>query len=86
MFFGKKCCQERPINNCLCMQEVYEPGVEKCINKDYFYTVKHICPIHTKVINKHIINHEYEPQYSCSEENVVIDNGCGCPGNNFMNF
>ena len=70
MFFGKKCCQERPINNCLCMQEVYEPGVEKCINKDYFYTVKHICPIHTKVINKHIIKHNMKNLTEYLSENI----------------
>jgi len=48
----------------------------------------HCCPFHTHVVNEHI----YTPQYSCSEENVVINNDCGgCAGamgnqgfNNFM--
>lgn len=37
----------------------------------------HVCPIHTHVINKHIYTHRYTPQYTTSEENVVINNDCG---------
>lgn len=48
------------------------------------YSIKgqgHCIPIHTHVINKHIYNHTYTPQYTCSEENVVINNECGkCNG------
>lgn len=38
----------------------------------------HICPIHTRVINNHIIQHNYTPEYTCSEENTVtnVDPGC----------
>ena len=40
----------------------------------------HVCPIHTHIINKHIYNHSYTPEYTCSEENQVcnIDNGPCC--------
>ena len=40
----------------------------------------HVCPIHTHVINRHIYNHSYTPQYTCSEETQVnnIDNGPCC--------
>ena len=42
---------------------------------------RHVCPIHTHVINRHIYNHTYTPQYTCSEENQVINNDCGkCSG------
>ena len=37
----------------------------------------HVCPIHTHVINRHIYKHTYTPQYTCSEENQVINNDCG---------
>lgn len=42
----------------------------------------HVCPVHTHVINRHIYKHTYTPEYSCSEENQVInlDNN-GCAGN-----
>lgn len=41
----------------------------------------HVCPIHTHVVNRHIYNHTYTPQYTCSEENQVINNDCGkCSG------
>lgn len=41
----------------------------------------HVCPIHTHVVNKHIYNHTYRPEYSCSEENVVVNNDCNkCSG------
>ena len=44
----------------------------------------HVCPMHTHVVNRHIYNHTYTPQYTCSEENQVINNDCGkCSG--FMN-
>jgi len=40
-----------------------------------------MCPIHTHVVNRHIYNHTYAPQYSCSEENQVINVGnTGCCG------
>lgn len=34
-------------------------------------------PKHTHVINKHIYRHTYSPQYSCSEENQMINVQCG---------
>ena len=39
--------------------------------------VPHICPIHTHVINRHIYNHTYTPEYTTSEENQVINNDPG---------
>lgn len=45
----------------------------------------HCCPIHTHVINKHIYTHTYTPQYTCDEEDVVINNDCGGCSGNMMN-
>ena len=73
-------------NNC-CRQfseQVIEPTITKCVQKDFYHEVPHVCPIHTHVVNRHIYNHTYTPKYSCSEENQVINNDCGkCSG--FMN-
>ena len=65
-----------------CMeQQVIEPVINKCVEKEFYHEVPHVCPIHTHVINRHIYQHTYTPQYSCSEENQVINNDCGkCSG------
>ena len=67
-------------NNCpkrqIC-EQVIEPTQTKCIEKEFYHEVPHVCPIHTHVINKHIYTHTYKPAYSCSEENVVINKQCG---------
>lgn len=89
MLFGKKCCGMRPIDmnpGCGCgnMQApIVEPTMNKCIEKEFFHEVPHVCPVHTHVINRHIYKHTYTPEYTTSEENQVInlDNG-GCCGNN----
>jgi len=64
--------------NTGCMErEIVEPTINKCIEKEYYHEVPHVCPIHTHVINKHIYKHTYTPQYSCSEENQVYNEDCG---------
>ncbi|CCY94135.1 unknown [Firmicutes bacterium CAG:884] len=65
-----------------CRQnEVIEPTITKCVEKEFYHEVPHICPIHTHVVNKHIYNHTYRPEYTCSEENVVVNNDCNkCSG------
>jgi hypothetical protein len=49
---------------------IVEPAIEKCMRRDICHEVKHICPIHTRVINNHIFRHTYAPQYTCSEQNL----------------
>ena len=74
-----KCCFNRIMGCCapqMCGQ-VVEPPINKCIEKEFYHEVPHVCPIHTHVINRHIYKHTYTPQYSCSEENQVINNDCG---------
>ena len=74
--FNNSCCCNRQMEN-----QVMEPVITKCIEKEFYHQVPHICPIHTHVINKHIYEHTYTPQYTCSEENQVINNDCGkCSG------
>lgn len=78
MLFGKKnfgngfrCCE--PKMQC----PIIEPTINKCIEREFCHEVPHVCPIHTHIINKHIYNHTYTPEYSCSEENQVINNDPG---------
>ena len=85
MFFNNNfCCQG---NNDYNNQDgfgcnpIIEPTQENCIERNICHKVEHICPIHTKIINNHIIEHVYRPEYSCSEENVITNIDPGCCGN-----
>ena len=77
------CCNNRQnmfdmnMNQGYMEPKVIEPTINKCIEKEFYHEVPHVCPIHTHVINKHIYTHTYRPAYSCSEENVVINKQCG---------
>lgn len=59
---------------------IVEPVINKCVEKEFCHEVNHICPIHTHVINRHIYNHTYTPQFTCSEEQQVVNNDPGCCG------
>lgn len=73
--FNRNCC-----NNNI-EREVIEPTINKCVQKDFYHEVPHVCPIHTHVVNRHIYNHTYTPRYTCSEENQIVNNDCGkCSG------
>ncbi len=73
------CCNENP---CGC-DPIIEQPIERCVERNFCYKVEHICPIHTKIINNHIIEHTYRPEYTCSEENTVTNIDPGCSGSNF---
>lgn len=76
--FNRGCCNNGMNMNRGCMErEVIEPAINKCVEKEFYHEVPHVCPIHTHVINRHIYKHTYTPQYSCSEENQVINDDCG---------
>ena len=85
-FFGNfmsqqnNCCNQ---NDCPC-DPIIEQPIERCVERNICHKVEHICPIHTKIINNHIYEHTYRPEYTCSEENVItnIDPGC-CANQNF---
>ena len=87
MFFNNNfCCHQECMmqdNNCGCDPIVEQP-IERCIERNICHKVEHICPIHTKIINNHIYEHTYTPEYTCSEENIItnIDPGC-CANQNF---
>ena len=76
MFFNNKTCGCQMDRMCFEQQPIMEPVITNCVEKEFYHEVQHCCPIHTHVINKHIYNHTYTPQYSCSEENVIINNEC----------
>lgn len=78
MFKGG-CCNR--MNDGCMEREIIEPAINKCIEKEFYHEVPHICPVHTHVINRHIYKHTYTPQYSCSEENQVFNDDCGSCGN-----
>lgn len=85
--FNKRCCDRQNMGCCMPMdcgcqsQPIIEPCINKCVEREFCHQVPHVCPIHTHVINRHIYQHTYTPQYSTSEENQVIniDNG-SCQG------
>ena len=94
MFFNnRKCCcqnnveQDYDYNNmnmnaCGCNPIVEQP-IERCVERNICHRVEHVCPIHTRIINNHIIEHSYRPEYTCSEENTVTNIDPGCSGYNF---
>lgn len=88
--FNRRCCDRQNMmpmgGGCGCNQPIVEPCINKCVEREFCHQVPHVCPIHTHVVNRHIYQHTYTPQYSTSEENQVInfDNGscCGLANNN----
>ena len=92
MFFNNKCCQNNYNwqEEACCKQDmcgcdpIIEQPIQRCIERNICHKVEHICPIHTTVVNNHIYEHTYRPEYTYSEENAVtnIDPGC-CANQNF---
>ena len=56
---------------------IIETPRERCVYRNIYHEVPHVCPINTKIINNHIYRHTYQPRYTCSEENVVTQENCG---------
>ena len=84
MFFGRN----RFMNNNCCMndydrqmmQPIQEPTITNCVEREFYHEVPHVCNYHTHYVNKHIYQHTYTPQYTCSEEEVVCNIDPGCCG------
>ena len=74
--FNRGCGCNRVDTGC-CERQIVEPTINKCVEKEFYHEVPQVCPIHTHVINRHIYKHTYTPQYTCSEENQVVNNDCG---------
>ena len=93
MFFNnnKCCCQNnwQQEDSCCDMDRqcgcgpVIEPTIERWVERNICHRVDHVCPIHTRVFNNHIIEHTYRPEYTCSEETTLTNIEPGCCGQNF---
>ncbi len=90
MFFNNKCCGQNnwQQETCCGMEQgecnpIVEQPIERCIERNICHQIEHICPIHTRIINNHIIEHTYRPEYTCSVENTVTNIDPGCSGQNF---
>lgn len=79
--FNKNCCMKQMNcdykDDCKRQDPIMEPVINKCVEREFVHEVKHCCPINTHIINKHIYNHTYTPMYTCTQEDVVINNDCG---------
>lgn len=64
------CCP--PMMGSVC-DPIYECPCEKVCQREINHHVPHIQPVHTRVINRHIYHHSYQPCYTMSEENVVFN-------------
>lgn len=64
-------CRDMEMCPPICVSEA---PINSCVQKDICHEVKHIIPIHTHMIDRHIYNHTYEPQFSCSREEQVVNN------------
>jgi hypothetical protein len=69
------CCEQQKM--CCDPKVCYDPGVTNCVEKEFYHEVQHIIPVHTHVVNKHIYNHTYTPEFTCSEESQIVNNECG---------
>ena len=58
-------------------QPIIETPRERCVYRNIYHEVPHVCPINTRIINNHIYRHTYQPRYTCCEENVVTQEQCG---------
>jgi len=56
---------------------IVEAPQERCVYRNIYHEIPHVCPINTRIINNHIYRHTYQPRYTCCEENVVTQEKCG---------
>ena len=52
---------------------IYECPIGRVCHREIHHHVPHVCPINTRIVNHHIYNHTYTPQYTCCEENEKCD-------------
>ena len=69
------CCKTMNTTTTTC--PVVEAPQERCVYRNIYHEVPHVCPINTRIINNHIYRHTYQPRFTCSEENVVTQEQCG---------
>jgi hypothetical protein len=76
---GGACCPDiQPSMGCGC--PIIEPPMERVVQRCFMHEVPHVCPINTRIINRHIFRHTYQPRYTCTEQNeaVSINQGSCC--------
>ncbi|MDD2238282.1 MAG: hypothetical protein PHH51_00145 [Bacilli bacterium] len=54
-------------------EPVCEPPCENIVHRQINHHVRHVQPIHTRIINNHIYHHSYVPCYTCCEENICCN-------------
>lgn len=52
---------------------IYECPCERIVNREFNHEVRHIMPVHTRIINNHIYHHSCTPCFTCSEENKICN-------------
>ena len=57
--------------------QVIEPTITKCIEKEFYHEVPHVCPIRTRIINHHVYKHTYRQTHSCCSEDKITNLQCG---------
>ena len=69
-------CYQQPCGPHIPMEHppIIKCPIEKVCSKDIHHHVKHIQPIHTRIINRHIYNHCCVPYFTCSEEHIQCHN------------
>jgi len=67
MHHGMNCNVNLPGMEC---EPIVECPQEKICHRQINHQVRHIQPVHTRIINHHIYNHCCTPHFTCSEENV----------------
>ena len=61
--FNRRCCDRQPNfqpvfqGNYMMGSEVIEPTITKCVEKEFFHEVPHVCPVHTHTVNRHIFSY-----------------------------
>lgn len=70
-----------PYMNDQMQVPIYECPCERVCHREICHEVKHVKPVHTRIINHHIYHHTCTPCFTCSEENEicnVYDDSCKC--------
>lgn len=70
-----------PYMNDQMQVPIYECPCERVCHREICHEVKHIKPVHTRIINHHVYHHTCTPCFTCSEENEicnVYDDSCKC--------
>lgn len=76
----KRCVEDFMDNNCM-QPPIYEMPCERVCHREINHEVKHIKPVHTRIVNHHIYHHTFTPCFTCSEEDEicnVYDDNCKC--------